>query len=48
MSFPLEAAAARGDLAQGGGHLTAFLEKIHARPAYKRALEAGGPYDMKF
>ena len=48
MSFPLEAAAARGDLAKGGGHLTAFLEKIHARPAYKRALEAGGPYDMKF
>ena len=48
MSFPLEAAAARGDLAKGRGYLTAFLEKIHARPAYKRALEAGGPYDMKF
>lgn len=48
MSFPLEAAAARGDLAKGRDHLTAFLKKIHARPAYKRALEAGGPYDMKF
>jgi glutathione S-transferase len=22
----------------------AFLERIHARPAYKRALEKGGPY----
>jgi glutathione S-transferase len=48
MSFPLEAAAARGDLAKGRGHLSAFLEKIHARPTYQRALEAGGPYDMKF
>jgi len=24
----------------------AFLERIHARPAYKRALEVGGPYSM--
>ena len=22
----------------------AFLERIHARPAYKAALERGGPY----
>jgi glutathione S-transferase len=22
----------------------AFLERIHARPAYRRALEKGGPY----
>ena len=21
-----------------------FLERIHARPAYKRSLERGGPY----
>ena len=48
MSFPLEAAAARGDLSKGRGHLAAFLKKIHTRPAYKRALEAGGPYDMNF
>jgi glutathione S-transferase len=43
MSFPLEAGAARG----GAGtrpHVKAFLDKIHARPAYKRALERGGPY----
>ena len=24
--------------------LKAFLERIHARPAYVRALERGGPY----
>src|SRR5258705_6076126 len=40
MSFPLEAAAARG----GHPKAMAFLEIIHARPAYKRALEKGGPY----
>jgi glutathione S-transferase len=25
-------------------HLAGFLERIHARPAYKRSLERGGPY----
>ena len=44
MSFPLEAAAARGGLEQGHRSAMAFLERIHARPAYKRALEKGGPY----
>jgi len=39
MSFPLEAAAARGGLDQGHPKAMAFLETIHARPAYKRALE---------
>jgi len=24
----------------------AFLERIHARPAYQRALEKGGPYQV--
>jgi len=24
----------------------AFLERIHARPAYARALEKGGPYQV--
>jgi len=46
MSFPLEAAAARGGLAAGHPKLTAFLERIHARPAYQRALERGGPYEL--
>jgi glutathione S-transferase len=43
MSFPLEAAA-RAGLNAGRPHLTAFLERIHARDAYQRALERGGPY----
>jgi glutathione S-transferase len=46
MSFPLEAAAARGGLDQGHPKAMAFLERIHARPAYKRALEKGGPYSV--
>jgi glutathione S-transferase len=44
MSFPLEAAAARAGLEQGHPKAMAFLERIHARPAYARALEKGGPY----
>ncbi|WP_296951078.1 glutathione S-transferase [uncultured Massilia sp.] len=46
MSFPLEAAAARGGLDGQYPHLVAFLERIHARPAYRRALERGGKYDF--
>ncbi|TXM66206.1 glutathione S-transferase [Methylobacterium sp. WL120] len=42
MSFPLEAFAARGTGA--GARLTDWLARIHARPAYRRALERGGPY----
>ena len=46
MSFPLEAAAARGGLDQSRPKLMAWLERIHARPAYKRALERGGEYSI--
>jgi glutathione S-transferase len=46
MSFPLEAAAARGGLDAGRPRLWAFLQKIHARPAYRRALEKGGKYEL--
>jgi glutathione S-transferase len=46
MSFPIEAAAARGGLATSHPKLTAFLERIHARPAYQRALAKGGPYAL--
>jgi glutathione S-transferase len=46
LSFPLEAAAMRGGLDQSRPRLYAFLERIHARPAYKRALERGGRYDF--
>lgn len=46
MSFPLEAAAARGGLDKSRPALRAFLERIHARPAYKKALERGGEYAL--
>jgi glutathione S-transferase len=46
MSFPLEAAAARGGLDEGRPRLWAFLKAIHARPAYRRALETGGKYEL--
>jgi len=46
MSFPLEAAAARAPIVRQMPRLSAFLDRIHARPAYKRALEKGGPYEL--
>ncbi len=46
MSFPLEAAAARAGLEQGHPKAMAFLDRIHVRPAYIRALEKGGPYQV--
>jgi glutathione S-transferase len=45
MSFPLEAAASRAGLA-GYPRIQAFLDRIHARPAYQRALATGGPYEL--
>jgi glutathione S-transferase len=44
MSFPLEAARARGGLGRTRPNLIAFLNRVHARPAYARALQRGGPY----
>jgi len=46
MSFPLEAAASRAGLDASRPKLAAFLERIHARPAYQRALAKGGPYEL--
>jgi glutathione S-transferase len=46
MSFPLEAAASRGGLDPRYPKLSDFLARIHARPAYQRALERGGPYAL--
>jgi glutathione S-transferase len=46
MSFPLEAAAARGGLDDSYPKITAFLKRIHARAGYKRALERGGEYNL--
>ena len=46
MSFPLEAAAARAGLDASRPKLTDWLKRIHARAAYRRALEVGGPYTL--
>lgn len=46
MSFPLESAAARGGLSDLFPKLLGYLERIHARPAYQRALERGGRYEI--
>jgi glutathione S-transferase len=46
MSFPLEAATVRGGLNSSRPKLMAFLERIHARPAYKKAIERGGEYQL--
>jgi len=46
MSFPLEAARARGGLDEKRPRLMRFLERIHSRPAYRRAVERGGEYAL--
>jgi glutathione S-transferase len=46
MSFPLEAASARGGLDTSRPNLAAFLKRIQSRPAFQRALERGGPYEL--
>ncbi|WP_109125491.1 glutathione S-transferase [Dyella sp. C11] len=46
MSFPMEAAMARSGLRDRLPHIAAFVKRIQQRPAYKRALERGGPYSL--
>ena len=46
MSFPIEAAAQRAGLDASRPKLMGYLKRIHARPAYRRALERGGPYSF--
>lgn len=48
MSFPLEACAAAGKLDDRYVNIRRFLDTCHARPAYIRALERGGEYDLSF
>jgi len=43
MSFPLEVAATWVQLPP---RITEYLEDIHGRPAYRRALQRGGPYAL--
>ena len=46
MSFPVEAFAARGGLDANSPALWSWLQRIHARPAYQKALEVGGPFEL--
>jgi glutathione S-transferase len=46
MSFPVEAVAAQVGLDASRPRLKGFLDRIHARPAYQRALERGGAYEL--
>ena len=43
LSFPIQAAKLMYSL-DAFPNLARFLDRVHARPAYKRALERGGPY----
>lgn len=45
LSFPAEVAAMQGRTATRP-KLDAFVKMIHARPAWRRALEKGGPYNF--
>jgi glutathione S-transferase len=46
MSYPIEAAAARAGLNASRPNLMTFLDRIHARPAYRRALERSGGHTV--
>jgi glutathione S-transferase len=46
MSFPVEALRVRGGLNEKRPRLMRFLERIHSRPAYLRAVERGGEYAL--
>jgi glutathione S-transferase len=46
MSFPLEAATARAGLNANRPKIMNFLNSIHEHPAYQKALERGGVYDL--
>jgi glutathione S-transferase len=45
LSFVLEASKARGPLGEFP-NLVAYLDRLQARPAYQRALEKGGLYEV--
>lgn len=48
MSFPLELAEALSGLEPSYPQLQSFVDRIHARPAYKKALERGGEYNLLY
>ena len=44
MSYPMEALLTRAGPLAVGERVRGFVERIHERPAYKRAIERGGPF----
>lgn len=48
MSFPLEIVAGVPEQVENRPKIKEFIDRIHGRPAYKRALERGGRYDISF
>lgn len=46
MSFPLENGLASLQLQETCPRIADLLQRMQARPAYQRALEKGGPYDL--
>src|SRR5690606_3137557 len=46
MSFPVQAAAARGGGLGAYPKLRDFIARIEARPAYQAALNQGGPFAL--
>jgi glutathione S-transferase len=44
--FVVEAAGARGDFLGKYPNLKRYADAIHARPAYRKAVDKGGPYQL--
>jgi len=48
MAFPLEAVVAKApEVLKDAPKILEYVDRVHNRPAYKRALEKGGEYDYK-
>lgn len=45
MIFPLEAALGRSIKAADFPHIAAYVQRVHALPAYQEGLRKGGPYE---
>ena len=46
MSYPLQAALSRANLPGEYSHIANYIARCEARPAYARAVERGGPFEI--